>query len=102
MSDNLWRYFVVEIRNDTPDTKMIAGRLERIIPHKEQLLEILTWRHKIKGWVKIGGKYIIILTSKVSLPMLRSSLKRFMEEYPECAVTETLCKGSKVELRYYH
>ncbi len=99
---NYWRYFVVEIRNDTPDTKMIAGRLEKVMPHKEQLLDILTFRHMIRGWVKAGEKIIVCLTSKISLPSLRYSLKQFIEHYPDCEVTEVICEGSNVQMRYYH
>lgn len=99
---NKWRYFVVEIRNDTPDQMWIGGAYREVVPEKEGLLHVLTFRHMIRGWVKAGGKIIICLTSKVSLPDLRWSLKQFLKHYPDCDVTEVLCEGSKARMRYYH
>jgi len=99
---NHWRYFVVEIRNDTPRKKWIDGAFRDVMPEKEGLLDILTFRHMIQGWVKVGAKIIICLTRKVSLPSLRYSLGEFRKHYPDCDVTEVLCEGSKVEMRYYH
>jgi len=101
-SGKYWRYFVVEMQDDTPDTVAMHGHFFGVMSHKEQLLEVLTFRHMIKGWVKIDGKIIICLTRKVSLPNLRASLHTFRKHYPECDVTEVMCEGSVRQMLYYH
>jgi hypothetical protein len=96
-----WRYFVVEIRRERLITTMLRDKLDGVACEKEMLLSILTFRHMIRGWVRVGQKIIICLTDKVSLPSLRYSLGKFLVYYPECEITEVLCRGSIVEMRYY-
>ncbi len=96
MGKTFWRYFTVDIGNDPPRRRVIADRVVRLMSGKEQLLEALTFRHRIKGWVRMPGKIIICLTREVSLPDLRFSLSLFRKAYPDCDVTEVLCKGSVI------
>lgn len=96
-----WRYFVVEMGKEKLITTMLWNKLDGAACEKEMLLSILTFRHMIRGWVKIGRKIIICLTDKVSLPNLRYSLDKFREHYPDCSVTEVLCTGSTVDMRHY-